>query len=802
MTTPISSLLRRAWTAALPWRTGSRGAILVIVLAWAAFFLPELLGRQAIYLRDVINQYYPLKTFVARALHNGQLPLWNPFVNCGEPALANPDYMVFYPGYWLFYLFPTVYCFQLHFLLHYLIGAMGFYFLIRPHTRRAMPAVLGGLLWALNGFALSQALFQNLVTYVALLPLFLCSLRRVARRPDAGGVAALAICTACAAFAFEPNSFLFMTGAGLVYLVWLLRQKRGSLRRPASAVLAAAILTSLLAAVQVLPAWNLLGGSKRGSGLMDDRYTLRPADVLQILIPRPYGDFQTKEAWIAPLRGGSVLPFYISLYLGGVPLALALFGFIRASRWMRAGAAVVIAGGVWMALGSAGRLYPWIWHHLPLLNYGRYPIKFLLLPLLAILLLSIRGLDACVDEPAEKLGGLRLAALALVVAVAGATVWLHVLPLPPAGTGGDWLDAARPFLTPQLGIQVLLLLGLAGAAGLSGDARRRRLSVALPILVACSLWAGHSILPTIAPDRFGPGPTLAGLAGERGPAAGRISPSGRPAPLAAEARQEEFRFYAALDLNCLPLLWGFRSGLIDSPAAMEGPGKHSCIQIMRSGRAPWPVVRNVLRAQSIRYVPTLRPTGDPLAAVRELAPGVPVFLQELADPVPDLYVPRQLLPVAAGTTARELFSPRLIPGVVAFREEGPAVVYPDDGGLKILSYRRFHNRLDCTLSIAACRLVVWNESADPGWRLKIDGQPAAILTVNGFFQGFWLGEGAHRVDFTYRPAGLVAGAGLTVAGLVLLIGLAGFHLATRRRKPAPDSGLDRDSVPENGTHGV
>jgi hypothetical protein len=59
----------------------------------------------------------------------------------------------------------------------------------------------------------------------------------------------------------------------------------------------------------------------------------------------------------------------------------------------------------------------------------------------------------------------------------------------------------------------------------------------------------------------------------------------------------------------------------------------------------------------------------------------------------------------------------------------------------------------------------------PGWTLTVDGTPQEILRVNQAMRGALLSAGKHRLVFRYRPASVVWGAGLSVLGMVVLIGL-------------------------------
>jgi hypothetical protein len=81
-------------------------------------------------------------------------------------------------------------------------------------------------------------------------------------------------------------------------------------------------------------------------------------------------------------------------------------------------------------------------------------------------------------------------------------------------------------------------------------------------------------------------------------------------------------------------------------------------------------------------------------------------------------------------------------------------------------------------------LVVLADVDYPGWRLSIDGRPAAILRVNGLMRGAMVGEGKHRLVYTYEPLSvrvglIITAAGLAVAMLLWLRGRRRWHDGVR-----------------------
>ena len=78
------------------WFTAGRFALILAALIFAAF--PQvLLGLQTFVVRDFGFFAYPLALYQRECFWQGELPLWNPYNNCGVPFLAQWNTMPLYP---------------------------------------------------------------------------------------------------------------------------------------------------------------------------------------------------------------------------------------------------------------------------------------------------------------------------------------------------------------------------------------------------------------------------------------------------------------------------------------------------------------------------------------------------------------------------------------------------------------------------------------------------------------------------------------------------------------------------------
>jgi hypothetical protein len=123
--------------------------------------------------------------------------------------------------------------------------------------------------------------------------------------------------------------------------------------------------------------------------------------LLQVLVPGLFGSLASPvEKWWGGAFFSKGFPYFVSLYLGPISLALAVTGV----PWLGRRSRLVLLGlmvlGLWYSLGAAGGLASWV-TSLPVLRSFRFPSKAFLLLHAGVALLAGCGGNAWFERDGD-----------------------------------------------------------------------------------------------------------------------------------------------------------------------------------------------------------------------------------------------------------------------------------------------------------------------------------------------------------------------------------------------------------------
>jgi len=354
---------------------------------------------------DFAEQYYPLRAYAAHELSAGRLPLWNPFVNAGQPALADIQSGVLYPPQLLQVAilsglgkgFPLG-ALEWQVILHFSWAAVGAYLLGRrlvaqdQHLSQrnarfagAVTAVVFTYSGYLTGFPVQQ---MTILEVSAWLPWVLVALDSLAVRQAQGWDAALpavawtALAVGLAWLPGHPQTWLYVVYTGLAFYAWRVVRHRATtvdvpgwryFLRAGGALALASVLAGALTAAQWLPTAEFITHSSRADMHYEAlSFGLPLAELVTLIYPG--------------YLGGS------PAYLGIVPLVLIAlaWGLGRPRREVIFWTAIA-AVALLLSLGGGSFIYSVFYLLVPGFDAVRHQERAFLVYALAAALLSGYG---------------------------------------------------------------------------------------------------------------------------------------------------------------------------------------------------------------------------------------------------------------------------------------------------------------------------------------------------------------------------------------------------------------------------
>lgn len=381
-----------------PW-----GAVAVMLLAWAFMWGHVLFGDRLLFIRDLTFYALPMKSFMMAQFQNGQFPFWTPDISAGMPFFAELSHQVLYPFNLIFFLPQTLIPSIQHgiswfSILHHLLGIFAAYGLMRGLSAGRGIALWSALLYGLSGYALSITDNVNYLPAVAWVPAgLLCMIKGFETGRVCYGVL-FSFCIALMILAGDTFNPFFLSVFCGIYLLFYRRAPEwfANIRFLKAGVfwILACLAGVSLSAVQLLPTWELIQESVRQSPLSYEEVTLwsfPPQRLIEFVQPFFYGSKYPVPHYIGMFMYPQFRePWAESIYLGLIPVALAVFGIRnrtgRGQFWL-----AVLFISLLLGFGGFAFYFPWLLKIFPPLQYHRYLEKLILWTTLSLCVLAGLG---------------------------------------------------------------------------------------------------------------------------------------------------------------------------------------------------------------------------------------------------------------------------------------------------------------------------------------------------------------------------------------------------------------------------
>ena len=754
--------------------------VALLILFWLLFFRPVLISRDHFIPFDLIDQHYMFQAFIHRALAAGDSPWWTPNILSGYPIIADPLSALFYPPNAAMHFltrgdFLPYFRMEVQLTLHVLWAALGAYALARSLTGSRAGGLVAGLTFAFGGFFAWHVPHLSPLSSLSWLPWMLFAYHQAVRRRNllwvalGAGAFGMLVLAGHALTILQSGYLLGLLGVTVALFTW-----RNDPRRAAwafGAAIAVGLLGTGMAAIQLLPSWELSSQTSRAglSWVEASGSSFRPLWLLTAIAPDYFSPNDPALYWAT----GD--PAETNMYLGLVPLFLAVLGVACADRQHRRLVGGILAAGaisLVLAFGSHGLIYRLVFEIMPGFDHVRRPGNFIALVTLCIGLLAAFGVRA-LEERYRADGVLAARMLGRFLLVGTGLLVLGLAFAALRRNGADeavWLDRLRNIEIDLLVAIVVALLAIVVVyARVIWRFPASALVIALVMIVGADVglananrvYADH----VSKPDSY-------------------IGPDWAAAPedpfvrwlldRQTAAEPDQFRIYpdqaGSIWING-SLVWDLQS--INGYSVLW-PLEYQELFNLAVGNPGSPIYDLL----NIRYVPVTRPLA-------ELYPGFDLSGFQLAmdgwmqiyentDAMPRVWIaehwvaqPDEHVLSWMTTNAGSLRDTVVVsdPPVEGLTSSAPAT----GGSADIVEYG--NTRVVVRASLPTAGYLVLADPYYPGWSATVDGAAAEIVRADHALRAVWLSEGTHDVVFTYRSTHRALGTFMTLVSLLAIVGL-------------------------------
>jgi membrane protein YdbS with pleckstrin-like domain len=653
----------------------------------------------------------------------------------------------------LYKTLPLRLAFNLECWLGYPLMLLGMYLFLQRLKIDCAAALFGASAFTFGGFNLLHFVHPNAVAVVAHIPWLLLAIDVLdsAQQPlhRRFAFAAIALLTGSQFLLGYPQYVLYSLLIEIGYVFWksCSGDAKHATGRAISTWLAAVTLGFLVGGVQLLPTLDALQHSVRQSAAADfaGQGSLNPLNLLQLVAPYLFSNRVVGENM-----------HELGLYLGAVPLALAVYWLTRKScrgfRKLSIAASITAAAALLWAFGTFGPL-AWFQANVPLLNKFRFPCRAIVIFQLSAAVLAALGFmllqrrwtqnsHAELVETNPRFLWVLPIGSALAV-VAGLTFWpayLSSWPLIAAGpvvvTASVWL-IQRAALGGRWALPALIVLAAIdlGIYGLSHSLAGQTDSLANFIHAT-----NHS--PELPTTRVALDPT-----------------NGKESALGQTRIRAGDRI----------LLAGWKR--VDGYAGLEPARRLDYCQpaALRVAGAGWISTHAAAPVLDVTTIDSAdqRQSRNGWIALPNPQPRAWLVANTVSSVDPAVDISR--VPIETTALVDDTLSlPSGTPGT--------AIVVVDRPG-----------KITAATSSETKQLLVVSESYDRGWQATLDDAEVEILRANGDFLGVVVPPGKHEISLNFAPQSLrwgrlASGFGL---GLIVTTLLWPVRAAGRNSKPKP-----------------
>lgn len=346
---------------------------------------------------DVVRELYPWKFYTIDSLKSGFFPFWNPYTFSGNPHFANLQSGVLYPVNIIFFIFPYISAWSIYIILQFVFLMFFTYLFLRQINLSKVASLFGAIAFSFSGFVTVWAWYGNLGHALAFLPLVFYFIEKIYKQPKWYFFPLLIIALVFSIFAgyIQYVMYIYLLSFAYIFSRFVTQKKKNI--KLLLLLISCFLLAGLLAAVQLLPVFELVSNSLRSTysyQVLLERL-MPPESMVTLLVPDFFGNPATMNYF---LRGGSSLERASSI--GVWPLIFVVVALFSKKTFFR-NYFTVSSLVIYISVLS---IFPIAYFHsigIPFLSTG-IPTRALSIFCFCMAVLSAIGLNAFIKDEISK----------------------------------------------------------------------------------------------------------------------------------------------------------------------------------------------------------------------------------------------------------------------------------------------------------------------------------------------------------------------------------------------------------------
>ncbi len=757
-------------------------ALAVLGAVTLLFFWRYFLLDQTLYAGDTAFVFVPFRQFLTDHFSAGKLPLWNPYLFGGTPALAESQYQVFYPINLLLVITGAARGMGWTLAFHLFWAGLGSFLFMRQSLNLGRGAALfGALVFAFGACLQSRLSIPVYTNAAAWLPWILWGYDHARLRGGAWIVVApvalaLQLCTGAAQYSYYSIALL------LAYHCFGTQEKSANRVAGWKVVAWTLLAGAALAMAQLLPEIELALLSDRGTKAS---YAFA---ITGSLAPHHFALASLFPKFFA-LYGAPALDGFMasseSSYLGAAALALlgAASAFERRAAFLFWGAIAFIS--IFMAFGGNNPIYPLLYRYLPGTSSFRGPANWLLITSFCGATLAAMGFQALLQNPVARARAfgvsvvLLLASAAILLSPLGAQIYA-----PPEQPFAPWTQVALFAV-----VAALLALAWKTPRSLVASLNPKRISAALLLVLVFDLFAVSRDMEMnqtiLSSDLDAPPPAIVALRAVNAAtppqrfwsadAAMPLEPWQRGQALSPD-ETDAFRARQGLALrslmpSCVAAQYS-APGLTGAWGALMPLRRHP--HPIYEAKTPLEVKLRWLRLLNVGNYPSF---GPPLQSDWPVVSSEPPAIYRDAQALPRAFWVGETVFASPENALASVSNPAFDArrAVVLETATATAATSPPSGAreLQAATFVGYdETRLEMTIDAPAAGHLVIMDTIFPGWHARVDGRKTPIVPANFVGRAVAVEAGTHRVEMWFEPQSVRLGIFVSLVALGLLSGVA------------------------------